>query len=185
MAQVDIERYLDLCEKANSICFFDIECTGLRADYGTMLTAVVLPYDGEADTFTVSRVGNDRKAVRELKECLEQYDIWTTYYGKGFDIPFVNTRLFRWGMPFVEKRHHLDMYYTMKSRLLTARRSLGHMLNWLEAAEDKMSVSASIWAEVNVRPDALSIMEERCLSDCVGLREIYMKYKQYIADVRR
>jgi uncharacterized protein YprB with RNaseH-like and TPR domain len=184
--KIDAQRFLEMAEECNSIVFFDIECTGLRGDYGTMLCASFLPFqDEKATTFRVKRVGNDKKILKQTREMLEAHDVWVTYYGKGFDIPFVNTRLFRHSQPLVDKRLHLDLYYTGRHSLLTARRSQGHMLNWLEASKDKMSVSASMWAEVNVRPDALDVMQERCESDVQGLREFYKQAKVLVKDLKR
>lgn len=130
--QIDPQRFLRLAEQAKRICFFDIEATGLRGDYNSVLVVSVRPFDGEAKSFVVDRPGLDFKVMKAAKAELEKYDAWVSYYGKGFDIPMLNTRLLRWRLEPIEKRHHIDLYFTLKSNLLMAHRSQAHLLEWLD-----------------------------------------------------
>jgi len=128
--QIDTQDYLRLVEKNKSIVFVDIEAAGLRADYGAALVVSIKPHGRAVYSKSVTRVGNDKALMKWTKAELEKYDCWVTYYGKGFDIPFLNTRMLVHGLEMIEKRHHLDMYYALRYRLLTARRSLGHLVCW-------------------------------------------------------
>lgn len=185
--QIEASDYLRLVEKSNTLAFFDIEATGLRGDYNSVLVASIKPYNSKPYSFVVKQPGNDNRVVRDVKEALEQYDCWVTYYGKGFDIPMINTRLLKWKAKPVEKRHHLDLYFTLKSNLLTARKSQGHLLSWLEAPEQKMTVGADVWNEViqNPRGNAMKTMIERCESDVEGLQALYMKTKHVIREIKK
>lgn len=185
--QVDAQEYLSLVENANSICFFDIEATGLRGDYNSVLVASVKPFRGKAVTFRVNQAGNDKGIVLDLKRHLEGYGCWVTYYGKGFDVPMVNTRLLKWGYPPIEKRFHLDMYYTLKANLLTARRSQGHLLSWLNVPEQKMTVGADEWNAVIENPNgpAMKTMIKRCESDVEGLQALYQRTRHVIREIKK
>mgnify|MGYP000075515246 FL=1 len=185
--QIEAQDYLRLVEKANTLAFFDIEATGLRGDYNSILVGSIKPFLGKPYSFVVKQPGNDNKVVRDLKDALEQYDCWVTYYGKGFDIPMLNTRLLKWGAKPVEKRHHLDMYFSLKSNLLTARKSQGHLLSWLAAPEQKMTVGADVWNEVIANPNgkAMKTMIERCESDVEGLQGLYERTKHVLRDIKR
>ena len=185
--QIEPQDFLRLAEASNSICFFDIEATGLRGDYNSILVASVKPYKGKAETVTIQQAGNDKAVVRKTKEILESYDCWVTYYGKGFDIPMINTRLLKWGYPPVVKKLHLDMYYTLKSNLLTARRSQGHLLSWLEVPEQKMTVGADMWNAIVTDPSgpAMKTMVKRCESDVEGLQGLYERTNHVIRDIKR
>lgn len=185
--QIDAQDYLRLVESANTLAFFDIEATGLRGDYNSVLVASIKPYNSDPYSFVVKQPGNDKGVVGAVKEALEKYDCWVTYYGKGFDIPMINTRLLKWGKSPVDKRHHVDMYYSLKSNLLTARRSQGHLLSWLDAPEQKMTVGADVWNQVIQDPKgpAMKKMIERCESDVEGLQGLYEKTKHVIRDIRR
>jgi len=185
--QIDTQRYLDLVEKTNNICFFDIESTGLRGDYNSILVVSIKPYQDTLPTsLTVKQVGNDQRLVREAKEMLEDYDCWVGYYSKGFDLPMLNTRLLKWHLPPVEKRHHLDMYFSLKSNLLTARKSQGHLLNWLGTPEQKMSVGADVWSEMPFKlQEHLPLMVKRCESDVLGLQELYDRTKHVLSEIKK
>jgi len=139
----------------------------------------------KATSFSIKQAGNDQRVVREAKILLEKFDAWVTYYGKGFDIPMLNTRLLRWGQDPIAKRPHVDMYYSLKANILTARRSQGHLLSWLMTPEQKMSVSAEAWNEVLTSPrKAIGKMIERCESDVAGLESLYQRTKHLIREIK-
>lgn len=186
MPQLDSQQFLDLLEDANKICFLDIESTGLRADYGSALVVSIKPFTGDPVSFHVEQPGNDQKVVRMAKEALEQYDAWVTYYGKGFDVPFLNTRLLRWKRNPIAKRHHIDLYFSLKSNLLVARRSLAHMLRFLDTPEQKMDMSPNDWNLVLADPKkAIAKMVKRCESDTTTLCELYKQTRHLIRDVKK
>jgi hypothetical protein len=78
---VDTQEYLDMVEETGRLATWDIEATQLNADLGSMLCASVKPYGKKPYTFKVKAVGNDVKILRDLKDCLEEYHCWLTYYG--------------------------------------------------------------------------------------------------------
>lgn len=184
--QIDVSNYLRLVEETNRLAFVDIEATGLRGDYNSVLVVSVKPYGLPVTSFTVSQPGNDQRVVREAKDFMSQFDCWATYYGKGFDIPMLNTRLLKWNQTPLPARHHIDLYYVGKSHLLTARRSQGHLLSWLGTEDQKMTVGADMWNEIlHNTKDAMKTMIERCESDVAGLEALYEKIKHVIRDVKR
>lgn len=183
--QLDPQIFLRLAEKAGTLACFDLECTGLRSDYNSVLVGSIKPYGQKVTTFTVKQPGNDQKVVREIKEYLETFDVICGYYSKGFDAPFLNTRLLKWNQPPVKKLLHIDMYYMLKYNLLTARRSQGHLLSFLETPENKMSVGANYWNEVLYNPKAMEKMVDRCESDVIGLEQLYTRTRHLIADIKR
>ena len=185
--QIEPEVFLKLTEAAQRLVFLDIEATGLRGDYNSVLCVSMKPYGGEPVSFSISQPGNDKKVVREVGEWLdENADAIVTYYGKGFDIPMLNTRRLRWSLPPLQKRPHIDMYYTLKYNLLTARKSQGHLLSWLEAPEQKMAVGADVWNQVlSDTKKAMVTMIERCESDAAGLEGLYERTKHLIRDIKK
>lgn len=185
--QIESQDYLRLVEKANTLAFFDIEATGLRGDYNSILVASIKAFQSKPYSFVVKQPGNDNGLVRDVKAELEKYDCWVTYYGKGFDIPMLNTRLLKWRAKPVDKRHHLDMYFSLKSNLLTARKSQGHLLSWIGGPEQKMTVGADVWNEVLQEPNgkAMKTMIARCESDVEGLQALYERTRHIIREVKK
>lgn len=175
-----------MAEASHQLAFVDIESTGLRGDYNSVLVVSVKPYGSKPTSIVVRRPGNDRAVVAAAKVELEKYACWATYYGKGFDLPMLNTRLLRHGLEPIDKRLHIDMYYVLKYNLLTARRSQAHLLSWLNTPQQKMTVGAETWNEVVARkPGALADMVKRCESDVRGLEALYKKTRHLIADIKR
>lgn len=184
--QIDVPSYLRLVENAGTLAFVDIEASGLRGDYNSILCISLKPFGKKPFSFAVKQVGNDQKIIREAKEAMAEFDCWVTYYGSGFDIPMINTRLLKWEQTPLPSRHHIDMYYKLKSKLLTARKSQGHLLSWLGTDEQKMGVSADVWNMIASDTEKhMPEMIKRCESDVKGLEGLYSKTKHIIADIKR
>lgn len=182
--QLDPQEFLSLVESTGKICFFDLESSGTKGDYNAVHVVSIKPYKQKPITFSVKQPGYDIKVVREAKQELEKYMCWVTYYGKGFDVKMINTRLTRWGMEPIEKRLHIDMYFTLKENLLTGRRSQAHLLRFFECEHQKMDVSPEEWNTVVATGD-LTKMIARCESDTQGLESLYEKTKHLIRDIKR
>lgn len=183
--QIEAQDFLRLVEQNKGLVFVDIESTGLKGDYSSALVVSVRPYKAKPTSFVVKQVGNDQRVVREAKEMLESADCWVTYYGKMFDIPFLNTRLLKWGEDPINKKPHIDMYFTLKSNIVTGRRSQSHLLLWLGTQEQKMGVGADVWAQIGLDGKNLRTMQQRCESDVAGLEGLYDKTKHLIREITR
>lgn len=183
--KVSVKDYLELVKSTeNGLCFFDIEASGLRGDYNSTLCVSILPYNGEPRSFVVNQLGNDQKLVREAKTELEKYKCWVGYYSKGFDRPFLNTRLLKWGLDPIEKRHHIDLYYVLKHNTLMSRRSMAQYAGLLETHDQKMGVSPNVWSEMGFKmKEHMPLMVSRCESDCKVLRDVFNKTEHLIADI--
>jgi uncharacterized protein YprB with RNaseH-like and TPR domain len=69
----------------------------------------------------------DKRIVESLLEELNNnIDIAVTYYGTGFDIPFLRSRVLHWGHLFPDygSKYHFDLYYRVRSLLKLHRNSL-------------------------------------------------------------
>jgi hypothetical protein len=181
--QVDAQEYLSLCEQTNKICFFDIESTNLKGDYGTILVVSIKPYGKKPKSFTVDTIGKDKKVVKAVIEEMSQYQIWTSFYGKMFDVPMINTRALVHGLNPLPKRPHLDIYFMLRQQLNPSRRSQAHYLRWLSCEEQKMDMSPSDWAEIVSR--GTTHMKQRCESDVKGLEALYDRTKHLIINISK
>lgn len=195
--QLGAQDFLRLVEKAGSIVFYDLEATGLKGDYNSVLCVSIKPFGQKAVTFAIEKPGRDKQVVEQAAAVLSQADAWVTYYGKGFDFKMINTRLLRWGLPPLLSKPHIDMYYTLKSHLNTSRRSQAHLLDWLQVQTDKdeaqymgkvakkMSVSAEEWNNVLADPTkSMRVMIKRCESDTAGLEALYRRTKHLIREIK-
>src|SRR3989304_662976 len=167
---IDTQDFLWLCEQTKKLVFFDLEMTGFNADYNSILCAGLKPYGQPPQTFFVEQAGNDQKVARLATEYLQDMHCWVTFYGKGFDIPFLRGRLLKWKRPDIIKKPHLDMYWIFKSSIKLSRKSQAHILSWLETDEKKQAVSPAVWNRILYDFDAVKAeMTSRCESDVTGL----------------
>lgn len=183
--QIDVQEYLDLAEQTKQLVFFDIEATGLRGDYGSVLCASFKPYGSKPYSLRVKQVGNDKGLVREIKEELEKYHSWCTFYGKGFDIPMIQTRLLKWGHKPIQSHHHIDLFFTLKHHTVMSRKSMAQFAGLLQTGEQKMGVSPNVWSEIGYNPNHFKQMIERCESDVSVLEDVYKKTRHIIKDLKK
>jgi uncharacterized protein YprB with RNaseH-like and TPR domain len=185
--QVDAQDYLRLVEESGRLCTFDIEATGLAGDYNSVLVVSIKPFgESKIDTFSVEKPGADKQVVRDAIERLGEFDCWISYYGKGFDVPMLQARALLNKLKPLVKKHHIDMFFQLVSKVKTSRKSQAHFLRWLGTPEQKMDISPEAWNLVLSNPkEALKEMVARCESDVRGLESLYTRTKHLIANVTR
>lgn len=183
--QIDAQTFLPIAERAGAIAFVDIEASNLKADFGTVVVVSIKPYGEKPKTFS-AKPGRDKALMKAVAAELAKYPVWVTFYGKMFDVPFMNSRLLVNGLPPLPKHHHIDMYWVVKLQTALSRRNQAHLLEWLEAPSKKMSVSPNVWASMPANPDAsLKTLRERCESDVIGLEAMYEKTKHLVREIAR
>jgi uncharacterized protein YprB with RNaseH-like and TPR domain len=185
--RLDTQTGLRLLEEAKSgLVTFDIESTGLKADYGTPICVSFKPYGKKPFTLSVKELGNDKAMLKETAKILSSYECWMTYYGSLFDIKMLNTRMLKHGLDPLPKRLHIDLYFKLKNHLLLNGKSLGNVGRFLKCGEEKMSVHQDVWAEMGFQMKKhLPVMIERCESDTILLENVYDKTKHLIGGVDR
>lgn len=183
--QIEAQKFIPIAESAGALAFVDIEASNLKADFGTVVVVSIKPYGKKPVTFS-AKPGRDKALLKQVAAELAKYPVWITFYGKMFDIPFLNSRLLVNGLPPLPKHHHIDMYWVIKLQTALSRRNQAHLLEWLNADSKKMSVSPNVWAEMAAAPDvSLPILVERCESDVAGLEAMYEKTKHLIREITR
>jgi uncharacterized protein YprB with RNaseH-like and TPR domain len=182
---LDTATFLRLAESANKIAFFDSEVVGgLKADYGHLLVFSVKPINGKVTTFTCAAPGDDRKLAKDARNELEKYSLLVSCYGRGFDVPFLNTRLLRHHLRPLEKRHHLDLYFLLRYQTLTSRRSQGHFCSFLGTDQQKLGIPPQTWGEFMVNPERnLKLMTKRCETDVIGLQQLFQRTRHLISNI--
>lgn len=160
-------------------CVLDIETTGLKSDFGRVICGVIKEYGTrrEAVSYVPKNYLDDSKCLLKIRDRLNQFDIVVTHYGKGFDIPFLNSRLFQNGEERVKKMFHVDTYYIAKHKLKTqSRKSLKSLGDTLQLGEQKMGVPRWVWngARDGSR-ECIEKLVDRCVSDVLMTEELYTK----------
>jgi uncharacterized protein YprB with RNaseH-like and TPR domain len=159
------------------IAYFDIETTGFKPELQRIVCAVILSYPSmEYNVFRLDEIKDkvdftdDRELCLRVRDCLEQHHLIVTWYGKGFDVPFLNTRLVQNGERKLRNHLHLDPYYYHKGwhGVKPRRASLEAVGEFYGLDERKMQVDTTIWAKVVIGDkEAMDTIVERCKSDAL------------------
>lgn len=160
--------------------YFDCETSDLKGDVGRLLIASILCHDGEMVTFRsdqmTKNLANDRAICKATRDVLEEHDILVAWYGKGFDLPFVRTRLAANGERILAPRLVLDPCFHYRGwRGLGPRSSkLSTIAEFYKLDERKQSVDVSVWidAALGGSKKAMKELATRCESDVRLLKEI-------------
>jgi len=163
-------------------CILDVETTDLKADFGRIICAVIKEYGTrrEATLYKPSDYRDDSGLLLRLKNRLEQFDICVTHYGKGFDIPFLNTKLLLNNQSRLKKMFHVDTYYIARNKLQTlSRKSLKRLGDTLQLDDQKMDVSIHFWNKArDGDKESIDFIGERCLSDVRMTEQVYNRFLQ-------
>lgn len=155
------------------IGYLDIEVDNLNANYGTMLSWAIKQREGDIVYDVVTKDDlfdpkiRDRKIVKSLMEEIKKYSILVTYYGTGFDIPFIRTKARKYklsGLEYQSNMHH-DLYYTVKSKYKLSSNSLKTATDYFEIP-GKTPISNKIWFDAKYgEPYALEYVVDHNLED--------------------
>lgn len=182
--QIDTQDFIQLMEDAGEVVIYDTEMTGLGGNYNSVLCGSFKPYKQKPYTFQTKRPGDDKEVCKQIAEELSQYKLWVTFNGKSFDMKFINTRLIYWGLPVLERSHHLDILLVARRHLKMRGKSQAALLGWLESEQQKMDVPPNYWNAVLSNPKKyMPIMVKRCESDTKGLEKLYDQFKHLAASI--
>jgi uncharacterized protein YprB with RNaseH-like and TPR domain len=184
-------RFQDLVQ--GKIGFFDIETSGLQADFGFMYSWTIKTM-GEDEYFfgeiTAEEIRNgtlDKRIVEELVEALKKYKRIMTFYGSRFDVPFVRTRALAHGLKFVPYGlvQHKDIWFLARRILRLHRNRLENVCDLL-GIKGKTHLSPKIWVMANTgNPESLKYILEHNIADVEILEKVYRRLQEYEAISRR
>jgi uncharacterized protein YprB with RNaseH-like and TPR domain len=167
--------------KNRTIVSFDIETFDLAADYGVVMVACIKTRGGDTQTFIARNDGEERACLLATRRALEEADYVVTYYGTGFDIPYLNTRLIIKGERPIGKLRHVDLYYTAKFKLKLNRNRLQNVEMALFGESEKTEILPGIWRRA-LRGDnkALKYIADHCQKDVAILERCFLKLRGFI-----
>tara|TARA_R110002050_G_scaffold41798_6_gene101043 strand:+ start:2172 stop:2918 length:747 start_codon:yes stop_codon:yes gene_type:complete len=167
--------------------YLDIESTGLKANIDIMLSWAIKTRDTNevvGDVIKKSEVFNgsyDKRIMKSLIKALDKYDLIFTYYGTGFDIPFMRTRALDHDLdfPVFRKVSHKDIYYLVRSKLQLTRSSLKVATQFL-GIDGKTNLDPRIWRDARYgNKDALKYVYDHNIADVEILEDLHKKIEKY------
>ena len=159
-------------QEGTRIGYLDIEADGLKPDWATMLTWCIKEKGNDNIVFDVVNRKDllsgvtDQKIIESAIETMRKFDIIVTYYGTGYDIPFLRAKAMRYDLDFpgyvwdgkklVPEIYHFDLYYTVKSKMHLSRNSLDNATDWL-GIPGKTHIEKDAWRAAKYGdPDGLN-----------------------------
>jgi uncharacterized protein YprB with RNaseH-like and TPR domain len=148
---------------------------------------VIKPGGGEAVTFRGDAYpawqggrSNDAPVVRALADALGQYDILVAHNGKKFDIPFLQTRLARWGLPPLPRTKLVDPVLLARNNYRMSSNSLQRLLGMF-GLNEKTVVDNDVWLRAALDGDreAMNYIVEHCIKDVDMLDALLDKVKPF------
>jgi uncharacterized protein YprB with RNaseH-like and TPR domain len=166
-----------------SFASFDIETTDLKADGGRIICASIKPWGGPVETYYSElydkKGGDDSKVIEEIRDRLREFDYVITWYGTGFDMPFLKTRLLINNMEPLGEMYHVDLYYTSRFHFLFNNNRMQTVEEALFAGKTlKTRLSRMVWADAisfdwSKRKIACEYIADHCEKDVESLEGIF------------
>lgn len=170
------------------IVAYDIECTGLMADFGFLLCAAFGAIgEKKIKLLSLSQFGDgnplkyEKALVKEVAKEFSKADILTSWFGKGFDRPFLNAKMLEYNLPVLPNIPEVDLYFTARANLKVSRKSLQNIAYYAQVENKKTPVEGRLWkaAQVGSRK-ALREIEKHNIADVDVLRDIYMRMRPLV-----
>jgi uncharacterized protein YprB with RNaseH-like and TPR domain len=188
---------LFLEERPLKLLIYDIEASGLVADFGTTLAigyqwygrqSVHVPsiadYNGVCEHCDrIKDPTNDKKLLQAIYPVFLEADAVVTWYGKGYDERFLNSRLIYHQLPVLPPIPHIDGWLTAFKRMKLHSNRLAAVQEFLELPDAKTPVKGPQWNRAKAGDRrAMRYVVDHCKSDVVVLREAYERLRPLIKE---
>ncbi len=169
------------------IGFLDLECSNLSADFGIILSYCIA--DQHSDKILHTTV-----TKKDLATCLDQkvvvncirdmltFDKIITYYGTGFDLPFLRTRAVSLNVyfPGYGELVHNDVYYIIRNKFKLSRNRLDNACQTLFGATEKTRITAEHWIKaLQGNVDSLAYILDHNKKDVTELKKLYNRVIEF------
>ena len=167
---------------------YDIECTGLKADFAFLLCTAFGEVGGEkvkllslSDYGKTNLLSYEEKLVKDTAAELSKADILVSYYGKGFDRKFLNAKMLEYDLPPLPNIPEVDLYYTVKSNMAISRKSLQNVAYYINIEQTKTPVEGRLWKAAQAgNLKALRAIEKHNIADVEVLIAAYLKLRPLV-----
>jgi hypothetical protein len=179
--------------EGKTIGFFDIETTGLQADFDIMLTYSLKEYKNNkiiSNVITKNEIFDgviDKRLVSNLLDDLKKFDIIVTYNGTRFDIPFTRARAdyFNLQFPKFGEKYQWDLYFHVKRLYRIRSKSLESISKFLKIP-GKTRLDPEIWRKARYGDKkSIDIILDHNKYDVIVLEKLYERIKGYSKWLRK
>lgn len=163
---------------------WDIETTGLNADYGYVLCVCVLDVGtGRIHTIRIDDPRNpdknsDKWVIKEAIKLLDSFDLLVGWYTARFDWLFINSRALKHRLKLPQRNLRRDLWFTSRNQLKIRSNRLAVVAEFLFGKSIKNAITPDMWNGA-IRGDkkALNYVVKHCHLD---LHETLRVYKAFM-----
>jgi uncharacterized protein YprB with RNaseH-like and TPR domain len=180
-------------KSVSKILFLDIETTDLDADFGNMLAFGYKWQGGKTEVLSILDTNklckacglveavDDKSLVIAARDIIEDADMLVTWFGKGFDWKFLNTRIVDAKLKPLPPTPHVDLYFTAKHHLKLTSNRLASVQDFLRLPSEKTTLRKRVWRRAQAGHVAsIKYIVEHCKKDVDVLQEAYDRLKPYV-----
>lgn len=159
----------DTAPLTEKIGMLDIESTGLQANWGFMVSWCIKEYgkpiihEGLVTRKEIQSNQQDKRIIQSCVEEMKKYDRLVTWYGSGFDLPYIRTRAIFHGIDFPRYRdiYHTDLYYIARNKLKLHRYHLKTVCEFFDIPSKMHPMTPKLWAKIPMgdKETLLTILE--------------------------
>lgn len=168
------------------IVVLDLETSSLEADAGFIVGAGLMTEAGKSEYIEATKTAEEKSLLTKLLRRLESFDVIVTWSGRGFDVPFLTSRLLKHSMdprPVLGKQH-LDLNEVVRSRLRLTFTYLDHVCDFFGIKREKgpmgLEVPALFVKALEGDSTALKTIRDHCLDDLRVTREVFLRLRPLI-----
>jgi uncharacterized protein YprB with RNaseH-like and TPR domain len=168
------------------VLIWDLETTGLQADFGTIL-CVGYKWLGEKDVHIISLPDykgfrkdptNDKPLVKDFLKIYNSADLTIAYNGVNFDRPYLLAKVMEHGLQVPPNVPMQDPYWTVRSNLRISRKSLANVTALLGLEKRKTPVEGKVWKRAMAgHADSIRYIVKHCRRDVEVLEETYLRLR--------
>lgn len=174
-----------------SLCCWDLETTGLTANFGHVLSACfkspgrpVISYRIDDYDSWQTEMWNDYQIVKAIREELTKYDVVITYNGTQYDWKFLTTRLLKHRLEPVKPALHIDLLNLPRHQLLLGSNRLANVLAFLGTQDQKTILYPDIWDRASHGDkEGMDYIVEHCEQDVISLEQAFKELKPFIRNI--
>lgn len=169
-----------------NIAYWDLETT--FSTQPIVLAGAIADNFGRVTSFAKGNdITDDRELVKNIRDALNEYDIWVTWNGRLFDVPVLNGRLIFHGLEPLRTKMHIDlMWKASGGSVRIGRRSLQSASEYFNVSHRKTPLSVRVWDKAMAgSAEAYALIVEHNDADVLVTRDMFAVLKPQINTVQR
>lgn len=180
-----------------NVAIFDIETSGLYANFGILLCCSVKEYqpDGRgkiktwrADKYPTWKYKRTdcKQITHDVVDTLKDYDILVAHNGQYFDKQWLNTLCLLYEeTPAIRWTKLIDPVLLARRHLRLGRNSLDTLIDYFGIPHKKTHVSGRLWLQAAIEGNrgAMDEIVEHCEMDVKALECVYGKVRRLVEKI--